>query len=134
MSKILCNLSNLRKQRNLKQTDLSKITKISQKALSELETGKSKGISFSTLTKLCDALRVTIDQLFEVVPDETSLAPAIRLIEKPSCSFCGKNETDVELLVVGKANTKHPVYICSECIERCNSLLDEERVQHARRY
>lgn len=134
MSKILCNLSNLRKQRNLRQTDLSRLTGISQKALSELETGKSKGVSFSTLTKLCDALRVSIDQLFEVIPDETSFAPAIRLIEKPGCSFCAKNETDVELLVVGKANTKHPVYICSECIERCNSLLEEERVQHARKY
>ncbi|PKL76235.1 MAG: hypothetical protein CVV27_11255 [Candidatus Melainabacteria bacterium HGW-Melainabacteria-1] len=128
MSKILCNLSNLRKQRNLRQTDLSRQTGISQKALSELETGKSKGVSFSTLTKLCDALRVPIDQLFEVVPDESSFAPAIRLIEKPSCSFCAKVETDVELLVVGKANTKHPVFICSECIERCNSLLTEERV------
>ncbi len=134
MSKILCNLSNLRKQRNLRQTDLSKLTGISQKALSELETGKSKGVSFSTLTKLCDALRVSIDQLFEVVQDETSFAPAIRLIEKPSCSFCGKNETDVELLVVGKANTKHPVYICSECIERCNSLLEEDRVHHVKRF
>ncbi|HEY9840999.1 MAG TPA: helix-turn-helix domain-containing protein [Candidatus Obscuribacterales bacterium] len=134
MSKILCNLSNLRKQRSLRQTDLSKLTGISQKALSELETGKSKGVSFSTLTKLCDALRVSIDQLFEVIPDENSFAPAIRLIEKPSCSFCTKNETEVELLVVGKGTSKHPVYICSECIERCNSLLEEERVTHARRY
>lgn len=133
MSKILCNLSNLRKQRNMRQTDLSKMTGISQKALSELETGKSKGVSFSTLTKLCDAMRVSIDQLFEVMPDENNFTPTIRLIEKPSCSFCAKNEQDVELLVVGKANTKHPVYICSECIERCNSLLSEERVHHQMR-
>lgn len=103
------------------------MTGISQKALSELETGKSKGVSFSTLTKLCDALDVHIDQLFELAPDASNQAPAIMLIEKPSCSFCGKNESDVELLVVGKANSKSPVYICSECIERCNSLLEEER-------
>lgn len=127
MSKITCNLSSLRKQRNLRQTDLSKMTGISQKALSELETGKSKGVSFSTLTKLCDALDVAVDQLFEISPDESSAGPSIMLIEKPSCSFCGKNEQDVDLLVVGKANTKHPVYICSECIARCNSLLEEER-------
>jgi len=127
MSKITCNLSSLRKQRNLRQTDLSKMTGISQKALSELETGKSKGVSFSTLTKLCDALEVSIEQLFEVMPDENSLGPSIMLIEKPSCSFCAKNEQDVDLLVVGKASTKNPVYICSECIARCNSLLQEEK-------
>ena len=109
MSKITCNLSSLRKQRNLRQTDLSKMTGISQKALSELETGKSKGVSFSTLTKLCDALEVSIEQLFEVMPDENSLGPSIMLIEKPSCSFCAKNEQDVDLLVVGKASTKNPV-------------------------
>ena len=128
MSKISCNLSILRKQRSLRQTDLSKMTGISQKALSELETGKSKGVSFSTLTKLCDALEVSIDQLFDLAPDENNQAPAIMLIEKPSCSFCGKNESDVELLVVGKTNSKTPVFICSECIERCNNLLEEERL------
>lgn len=127
MSVITCNLSILRKQRNLRQTDLSKMTGISQKALSELETGKSKGISFSTLTKLCDALDVSIDALFELVQTEESSHPAISLIEKPTCSFCAKKESDVDLLVVGKANSKNPVYICSECIERCNSLLEEER-------
>ena len=126
MSKINCNLSSLRKSRNLRQTDLSKMTGISQKALSELETGKSKGISFSTLTRLCDALNVTIEQLFELIPDGNSGAPAIMLVEKPSCSFCGKKEHEVSLLVVGKANSKNPVYICSECIERCNSLISEE--------
>ncbi len=127
MSKINCNLSSLRKSRNLRQTDLSRMTGISQKALSELETGKSKGVSFSTLTKLCDALDVTIEQLFELIPDEKSSGPSIMLVEKPSCSFCGKKEHEVSLLVVGKANSKNPVYICSECIERCNSLIGDEK-------
>lgn len=127
MSRIHCNLSNLRKQKNLRQTDLSKMTGISQKALSELETGKSKGVSFSTLAKLCDALEVTVDQMFEISLEHSSGAPAIMLITKPSCSFCGKNEQDVELLVVGKGNPRTPVYICSECIDRCNKLLEEDR-------
>lgn len=108
------------------------MTGISQKALSELETGKSKGVSFSTLTKLCDALEVSIDQLFDLAPDENNQAPSIMLIEKPSCSFCGKNESDVELLVVGKTSSKNPVFICSECIERCNNLLEEERIPAVR--
>jgi putative transcriptional regulator len=127
MTRINCNLSGLRKQKNLRQTDLSKLTGISQKALSELETGKSKGVSFSTLAKLCDALDITIDQLFEVTPEQHNALPAIMLITKPSCSFCGKNEQDVELLVVGKGNGRTPVYICSECIDRCNKLLEVDR-------
>lgn len=131
MSKVTCNLSALRKQRHLRQTDLSKMTGISQKALSELETGKSKGVSFSTLTKLCDALNVTVDQLFELRPDESQTQAMITLIEKPSCSFCGTNEADVDLLVVGKANSKAPVYICSDCIERCNKLLLADRASRA---
>lgn len=103
------------------------MTGISQKALSELETGKSKGVSFSTLTKLCDALEVSMESLFELLPDENTKSPSITLITRPSCSFCGKIESDVELLVVGQGNAKNPVYICSECIERCNNLLEQDR-------
>jgi putative transcriptional regulator len=127
MSRINCNLSALRKQKNLRQTDLSRLTGISQKALSELETGKSKGVSFSTLAKLCDALDVSIEHLFDISPDQQSSLPAIMLITKPSCSFCSKNEQEVELLVVGKGSARNPVYICSECIDRCNKLLEEDR-------
>ena len=64
--KVKCNLYNIRKKINLKQTDLSKVTGISQKALSEIETGKSKGVSFNTLLKLCDVLKISIGELFEI--------------------------------------------------------------------
>lgn len=129
MSKINCNLSYIRKEKSLRQTDLSKLTGISQKALSELETGKSKGVSFSTLSKLCDALECSIDDLFEILPDENTQASPIMIIQKPSCSFCGKNESDVEMLVVGQAHTRNPVYICSECIERSHGLLSQDRTR-----
>ncbi len=37
------------------------------------------------------------------------------------CSFCGKNQEQVKKLVAGPS-----VYICDECIELCNEIIDEE--------
>ena len=38
------------------------------------------------------------------------------------CSFCGKSRGQVQKLIAGVGNT----YICDECIELCNEILDEE--------
>jgi len=37
------------------------------------------------------------------------------------CSFCGKNQDEVKKLIAGPA-----VYICDECIELCNEIIEEE--------
>ena len=37
------------------------------------------------------------------------------------CSFCGKRETQVERLIAGPG-----VYICSECVQACIELLDDD--------
>jgi ATP-dependent Clp protease ATP-binding subunit ClpX len=37
------------------------------------------------------------------------------------CSFCGKNQEQVRKLVAGPG-----VYICDECIELCNEIIEEE--------
>ena len=37
------------------------------------------------------------------------------------CSFCGKSQDDVEKLIAGP-----DVYICDECIELCNEIVDED--------
>jgi ATP-dependent Clp protease ATP-binding subunit ClpX len=39
------------------------------------------------------------------------------------CSFCRKSYRDVGPLVEGPGD----VYICGECIELCQSILDQER-------
>ena len=39
------------------------------------------------------------------------------------CSFCGKNQEQVKKLVAGPG-----VYICDECIELCNEIIEEEFV------
>ena len=37
------------------------------------------------------------------------------------CSFCGKRESQVERLIAGPG-----VYICSDCVQACSELLQEE--------
>ena len=37
------------------------------------------------------------------------------------CSFCGKLQEQVKKLVAGPG-----VYICDECIELCNEIIEEE--------
>ena len=38
-----------------------------------------------------------------------------------TCSFCGKPQDEVKKLIAGPT-----VYICDECIELCNDIIDEE--------
>jgi ATP-dependent Clp protease ATP-binding subunit ClpX len=42
------------------------------------------------------------------------------------CSFCGKSQEQVRKLIAGPG-----VYICDECIDLCNEILDEELVEVA---
>src|SRR3981081_346516 len=37
------------------------------------------------------------------------------------CSFCGKSQEQVRKLIAGPG-----VYICDECIELCNEIIEEE--------
>ena len=37
------------------------------------------------------------------------------------CSFCGKTQDQVKKLIAGPE-----VFICDECVELCNEILDEE--------
>lgn len=39
------------------------------------------------------------------------------------CSFCGKNQRQVHKLIAGPS-----VYICNECIELCNDIIEDEHV------
>ena len=45
-----------------------------------------------------------------------------KIPEKIRCSFCGKSRGQVQKLIAGVNNT----YICDECIELCNEILEEE--------
>jgi ATP-dependent Clp protease ATP-binding subunit ClpX len=42
------------------------------------------------------------------------------------CSFCGKSQEQVRKLIAGPG-----VYICDECVELCNEILDEELMENS---
>ncbi len=42
---------------------------------------------------------------------------------KPTCSFCGKSEDEVERLISGP----NDVFICNECIDICNIIIDGDK-------
>lgn len=42
------------------------------------------------------------------------------------CSFCGKSQKEVKKLIAGPG-----VYICDECIDLCNDIIDEEKGKDA---
>lgn len=39
-----------------------------------------------------------------------------------TCSFCGKQQNQVERLIAGPGNT----YICDECVNLCREIIEEE--------
>ena len=41
--------------------------------------------------------------------------------DKLSCSFCGKTQDDVKKLIAGPS-----LYICNECVDLCNDIIEEE--------
>ena len=47
--------------------------------------------------------------------------------EQLLCSFCGKSQRQVKKLIAGPG-----VYICDECIDLCNEIIDEELTAAAR--
>lgn len=46
-----------------------------------------------------------------------------RNLQTPVCSFCGKPQSDTCKLVAGPKN----IYICSNCVQVCQSILEEDR-------
>jgi len=41
--------------------------------------------------------------------------------DEPRCSFCGRSQNEVKKLIAGAQ-----AYICNECVELCNEILEEE--------
>ena len=53
--------------------------------------------------------------------DSPGVAPGAGRLSTLSCSFCTKDKDSVARLVAGPG-----VYICNECIDLCNQILDME--------
>ena len=43
---------------------------------------------------------------------------------EPHCSFCGKSQSAVKKIVAGPG-----VFICDECVELCNEILNEDDIK-----
>jgi ClpX C4-type zinc finger len=52
----------------------------------------------------------------------TSEGQATAAAVQVRCSFCGKPNSEVEKVIAGPG-----VYICNECVQLCNEILDEEQ-------
>ena len=52
--------------------------------------------------------------------------PPTKSDNRLKCSFCGKSQDQVKKLIAGPG-----VYICDECVELCNEILDEELFEGA---
>ena len=61
--------------------------------------------------------------LYEVV-EKAKKYDALAMIDRGgavNCSFCGKRQEDVRKIIAGKG-----VFICDECVELCNEIIEEE--------
>ena len=90
MKQVRFNLALMRAMRGkLAQREVSLATGLSQKTLSALETGASKGVEFATLAKLCQFLKcapndllILEDEIEDVPPSKASVSRAKEIIGK----------------------------------------------------
>jgi ClpX C4-type zinc finger/Glyoxalase superfamily protein len=61
--------------------------------------------------------------------DGRALSPAGTIVPAPNktlhCSFCGKSQHEVRKLIAGPE-----VFICDECVELCNEIIETEEILH----
>lgn len=62
-----------------------------------------------------------IDEIIIVEIGGLEMARNEDSIENARCSFCGKSQSQVKRMVAGPG-----VYICNECIELCEEIMDVE--------
>ncbi|HEY9900615.1 MAG TPA: helix-turn-helix transcriptional regulator [Pantanalinema sp.] len=90
------------KKGRISQTELSRQTGITQKQLSALESGKTKGIEFSTLAKLCDFFGCTPNDLLAIEQEEpltpAELAEADALIARSLARAMGQGAQSPEVI------------------------------------
>ncbi|MCB9262099.1 MAG: helix-turn-helix transcriptional regulator [Flavobacteriales bacterium] len=59
-------IKSLRKQRNLTQAELAELMDIDESALRRLEIGKITNPKLSTLLKLCNAFKISLNELIDI--------------------------------------------------------------------
>ncbi|AST93270.1 Cro/Cl family transcriptional regulator [Sutcliffiella cohnii] len=69
---IKVHLSRLMGERKLKISDLSKMTGLHRNGLTQLYNEETNGIKFDTLEKICNALECSIEDLLEIIDEESA--------------------------------------------------------------
>ena len=72
--KIVVNLDVMLARRKVKLKELAEAVGLSMTSLSQLKTGKVRGIRFSTLAKICQVLDCQPGDLLEYVDEERSFS------------------------------------------------------------
>lgn len=62
-------LSEILKERNMRQIELAKRTGLSENAISDLTANAVRQIRLDTLAKICDALDIQLSDLLDYTPD-----------------------------------------------------------------
>ena len=68
---IRIHLHRLLEERNMLMSDLSYQARINKNTISDICHGRIKGITLSTVDKICGSLGCSVGELFEYVPEES---------------------------------------------------------------
>lgn len=98
MSEISVRLGLLRVERQLSQQQLADRTGLRRDTISALERGKSQGIDFSTLARLCDALSCTPNDLLEVATS-AHVVPVLGGVDEDATIAERLAEIDLDALI-----------------------------------
>ncbi|MFG6102687.1 sigma-70 family RNA polymerase sigma factor [Leptolyngbyaceae cyanobacterium CCMR0082] len=89
-----------------------------------ISVGAVKGRLHKSRHQLKEKLSLLQPQsVFNMENKTMSTNHAAQIPTKFCCSFCGKNQTEVNLLIAGSALDAIPAYICNECIDICNQII-----------
>lgn len=81
------NLNRLMSERNIKATDLCTDTGLARSTIFSLSSGKTAGIQFETLEKICSYLRITPAELFDYSPYILDIDLDVQLKELTDATF-----------------------------------------------
>lgn len=81
------NLNRLMAERNIKVTDMAKDIGLAKSTIFSLSSGKTAGIQFETLEKICSYLRITPTELFEYSPYILDINLDVQLKELTDATF-----------------------------------------------
>jgi DNA-binding Xre family transcriptional regulator len=90
--RVHCRLKDLMSQRAITVDELHEQARVSRETISQLRGNSFKGVSTKAIARLCGALGVTIDDLFELLPEDVWLP--IRLTKEVTIHFGSRAFTE----------------------------------------